>query len=98
MKKSKELVLPRNVPAENFQSNLYLYTERKHENKCRCNKTGLCLVLSIFLTSSVILTSLLIVHMMTSDTNPGEFVVSYILMEGQIRVDDLAILTIFHFS
>ena len=66
--KNKELVLPRNVPRENFQSNLTLYTQRRHSGCWTCDtcdsgvrSAGLA-ALCVFLLSSLIFTCLLVVN------------------------------------
>ena len=68
MMKNKELVLPRNVPPENFQSNLTLYTQRRHTGCSSCDtcgpgaRTAGLTALCVFLLSSLIFTCLLVVN------------------------------------
>ena len=68
MMKNKELVLPRNVPPENFQSNLTLYTQRRHSGFSSCDncgpgaRTAGLAALCVFLLSSLIFTCLLVVN------------------------------------
>ena len=68
MMKNKELVLPRNVPPENFQSNLTLYTQRRHSGCSPCDTCGPgarsagLAALCVILLGSLIFTCLLVVN------------------------------------
>ena len=76
MMKNKELVLPRNVPPENFQSNLTLYTHRRHSGCSTCDTCGSGVrsaglaALCVFLLSTLIFTCLLVVN--TPLVTPGK--------------------------
>ena len=74
--KNKELVLPRNVPPENFQSNPTLYTRRKHSGCSSCDTCGPgarsagLATLCVFLLGALIFTCLLVAN--TPLVTPGK--------------------------